>query len=95
MRQVSTQIRPPGPRFLPTLTVTRGYARDPLGYMQALATNYGPMTYARVAGTHSFFLHDPDAIDANYICLVFDRSRDQQRAPMRLPSAWPIVADGE
>ncbi len=34
-------------------------------------------------------------IDADDICLVFDRSGDQQRSPMRLPGAGPTGADSE
>jgi cytochrome P450 len=54
--------RPPGPTPLPLLGNSLAFARDPLGFLSALARNYGDISFLRLSGTDVYFVSHPDYV---------------------------------
>jgi len=60
---MATQQTPPGPRGLPLLGNTHQWARDPNGFRERCAAEYGPVVNFEMLGWDTYMVTDPDEIE--------------------------------
>src|SRR6056297_1866986 len=60
---MATQQIPPGPRGLPLVGNTLQWARDPNGFRERCAAEYGPVTNFEMLGWDTYMVTDPDEIE--------------------------------
>jgi cytochrome P450 len=60
---MATQQTPPGPRALPLVGNTHQWARDPNGFREQCAKEYGPVVNFEMLGWDTYMVTDPDEIE--------------------------------
>jgi cytochrome P450 len=69
---MATQQSPPGPRGLPLVGNTHQWARDPCGFRERCAAEYGPVANFEMLGWDTYMVTDPEEIER---ILVSDSDR--------------------
>src|SRR5690606_11109344 len=100
----SVLVRPPGPMSLPLVGVAGRFRRDPIGFLEETARNYGDVSHFRLRLAHVYFLNRPDLIEevlqthsGNFVnSAAFSEARFPPRTYLagRLPEYAEVLAAG-
>lgn len=87
---------PPGPRGMPVLGVVPLFRRDPAGFLQRLAAEYGDVVHFRLMRRHAFLFNHPDHVRELLVTQQgnFMKSRILQRAKLLLGEGL-LTSEGE
>jgi len=83
---MATALAPPGPKGHFVLGNLPEFSRDPLGFLEMCAREYGDVVFLRVAGVDSFVLNHPDYIDEVLVANArnFHKNRTTRMRPLNL-----------
>ena len=87
---------PPGPRGHPVLGSLPEFRRDPLGFAQRCARDYGDIVHLRIAGSEVYFIFSPEYVSSVLVANArnFNRGRVIQ-ASRTLMGNGLFVSDGD
>jgi cytochrome P450 len=96
VQTAGSRTRPPGPPGLPFVGHAVQYTRDPFGFMDRCAREYGPVSSARLSGRPHFLLTEP--ADVEHVLITNHRNYSKGAVQAREASLFGnglLLSEGE
>jgi cytochrome P450 len=96
MAPAAVQSKPPGPKGRPLVGVLPEFRKDPAGFLEKVARQYGDVVYLPLGRQHIYYLGHPDAIRDILVAQQhkFKKSRMLERARVLLGDGL-LTSEGE